>query len=745
VAIEITLKHLEMKRNFLKWILFGTTCIWMACRTSGGTRLGQLSDGTQVYFVKSDSGTWGLELKKDDKISFAQRTPAGFEFLTSGSARYKSVAYASLDLAGDSAVGTAEIQQETSTLKLRDVWKVKDGELSLCRQVKVLGSAEGGFMSSVSLEGKKGLRREEAEFFVPGMIYGDPSNLTRTAIGGVETKSDIRIREDRLPAPLFGALFKDGSSVCVFDPKPSARTTQADSEDSEAKTLIDNRFTFGALGVQFGPDTAFRIGFWYPGSEGEATYAGNTYPGGQMKKWRMRYHALQDGFEQNYSVIFRFTNREVSFPAYYSSTWRWAWARLNPKLHQHDIQKIKLRLLDMLGERAVVKDGRTGFPQSIMGAKYEPYTYEDKATLGFVGKNLESAYFLLRDAEERMDLPVGAKHRKLANDIIQTFIKLPVSPPVSEGYDLDDGSPRYFGEGKRFATVFLRSYGDDIKSLLKAVKFERAHGRSQEAALKWAVTFGDWLLGQQADAGGFPRAWDGKTGKVLDASTKTSYNPIPMFLLLAELTGQDKYKTAAVRAGEFAWNDGQDKGRFVGATIDNPDVIDKEAGTLSTEAYLAIYNATSDKKWIERAVAAANFAETWIYLWEIPPPDDNADSTIGLKKGMTTIGNQLISTGHSLTDNYMAFDVDEYMQLYKLTNDSHYREVSKILLHNTKSWISTPEHPYDLKGYGWQQEHWSLAPHRGHGMHRRWLPWVTTSHLNGIFGLQDLKQDINLN
>ena len=463
-----------------------------------------------------------------------------------------------------------------------------------------------------------------------------------------------------------------------------------------------------------------------------------------MKKWRLRYHKLEDGFEQNYKVIFRLSIKEKSFPQFYSTIWRWAWSKLNPAIRRHDIGQIKLLLLDMLGERAITKDGRTGFPQSIMGAKSEPYKYEDKATLGFVGKNLEAAYFLLRDGQEREQTAIGLKHRKLANDIINTFTKLPVDPPVSEGYDLDDGSPRYFGEGKNFSTFYLRSYGDDVKSLLKSIKFEQIYGREHKDWLTWAQSFGDWLLRQQNESGGFPRAWNGKTGRVVDSSTKTSYNPIPMYLLLAELTGQQKYKDAAVKAGEFTWKGGQNEGLFVGATIDNPDVVDKEAGTLSAEAYLALYNATTDNKWSMRAAAAADFAETWIYLWEIPPPDDNTDNTIGLKKGMTTIGNQLISTGHSLTDNYMAFDVDEYVRLYQLTNDNHYLDVAKILLHNTKSWISTPEHPYDLKGYGWQQEHWSLAPHRGHGMHRRWLPWVTTSNLNGIFGLQDIKEDVNL-
>jgi hypothetical protein len=37
----------------------------------------------------------------------------------------------------------------------------------------------------------------------------------------------------------------------------------------------------------------------------------------------------------------------------------------------------------------------------------------------------------------------------------------------------------------------------------------------------------------------------------------------------------------------------------------------------------------------------------------------------------------------------------------------------------------------------WQQEHYSLAPPRGQGLHRLWLPWVATSQRNGIFGLMD--------
>ena len=77
---------------------------------------------------------------------------------------------------------------------------------------------------------------------------------------------------------------------------------------------------------------------------------------------------------------------------------------------------------------------------------------------------------------------------------------------------------------------------------------------------------------------------------------------------------------------------------------------------------------------------------------------------------MPTAGLQLISTGHSLVDAYMAFDVDEFAQLYQLTGDAHYLDVARLLLHNTKNMLALPGRTYDLGEPGWQQEHWSLAP-----------------------------------
>jgi hypothetical protein len=85
----------------------------------------------------------------------------------------------------------------------------------------------------------------------------------------------------------------------------------------------------------------------------------------------------------------------------------------------------------------------------------------------------------------------------------------------------------------------------------------------------------------------------------------------------------------------------------------------------------------------------------------------------------------------------MAFDVDEYARLAVWSGDQHYMEVARLLLFDTKEMIAVPGRTFDLKGIGWQQEHWSFAPVRGFGLHRGWLPWVTTSQLKGIVGLKE--------
>ena len=66
------------------------------------------------------------------------------------------------------------------------------------------------------------------------------------------------------------------------------------------------------------------------------TYAGNTYPGGQLHQWRRRFHPIRDGLTQQYEVAFR-VGRGESIPEAYPQAWRWAWQTLQPAVTTHDL------------------------------------------------------------------------------------------------------------------------------------------------------------------------------------------------------------------------------------------------------------------------------------------------------------------------------------------------------------------------------------------------------------------------
>jgi len=706
--------------------------------------IGDLQKGGHFAGFHSGGG-WGLEVTGTGSSSVRQPAPVHLEFYVSpGNIQEKQSGYETFTASHESATGTAHVPGPGgSHFTVLDHWSVKTGLIELARTVTVAGTSSGGFLSAIEFPHPGTYARTAVSYFAPGMIYDSLAHLSTDAIGGINTygatgQGIVRIREDRLPAPMFGIRFKDGSALTILDPSPKGETTRADSHDTEVRTMTDGQFQFGAIGVDL--DSGHQTqGFWFPGSEGGVTYRGNTYPGGQGHQWRRRYHPIRDGFVQQYRVQFRFS-QEDNFPDYFTNAWRWAYGNFKPHVDFIDIPAARQSIVDMLASQVEVRGNRAGIPNSVPSVPNSRRKPDRKAIMGFTGKNLESAEYLLADAEIDPDKNRAARDRKLGLAIFSSFTKLRMNPPIGEGFNIDTGEVALAIPRDR--CVFLRSFGDSMKATLRAYRRERLHGSVHKDWLLWAQTFGDWLLTQQKAQGGFPRSWKPGTGEVSDPSAQSSYNPIPFLVLLTQETGQQKYLNAAEHAANFVWNEGQSEGIFVGGTIDNPDVLDKEAGTLSTEAYIALYEATHDNKWLVRARAAANYAETWIYLWNVPMPQDEDNRLLHWKKGVPTYGTQLIATGHSLVDEYMSFDVDEYAKLGRWTADGHYFDVSHMLLFDTKNMLALPGRTYDLKGPGWQQEHFSFAPVRGFGLHRLWLPWVATSQLNGIFELMEFDKPL---
>src|ERR1039458_2701445 len=220
--------------------------------------------------------------------------------------------------------------------------------------------------------------------------------------------------------------------------------------------------------------------------------------------------------------------------------------------------------------------------------------------------------------------------------IISSLIQaLPTVPLQGTGYNLATGKP-WGASGEQsnnnWTAPWLRNATEDMRVLMRAYRREKAQGREHPEWFNWVKQYADWLIQQQREDGSYPRRWKRGSNEVSEASGTTSYNPGPLLVMMSEETGDPKYKQSAIRAAEYVWSNWGTRGVFIGGAIDNPNITDKEAGMLSMEAYLSLYDSTREARWLERAKAAADFAESWIWIWNVAMPPDADDAKLPTKK-----------------------------------------------------------------------------------------------------------------
>ena len=86
---------------------------------------------------------------------------------------------------------------------------------------------------------------------------------------------------------------------------------------------------------------------------------------------------------------------------------------------------------------------------------------------------------------------------------------------------------------------------------------------------------------------------------------------------------------------------------------------------LSLEAFLDLYDASREPKWLERAKAAGNYTESWIWIWNVPMPLGAIDSDLNWKRGVSTVGVQGITArGPGGVDEYLDWATPAFARLY---------------------------------------------------------------------------------
>ncbi len=697
--------------------------------------LGHLQTGATVNFVRSAAGEWGLEVTGGASPTISQQNPARLEvFRAEDDIRQLAAGYKAIQKSAAGIDARAEVKYDRVVFRVVDHWSVSGSVLSVHRKVDVIGNSPGGFDSAITFEAPPSIGWSDVSYMAPGALYGDPTYDGDRSPGGTLNYAahHFFMREDILPAPLFALFFRNGTSVAVLDPSPRGDSTVEETKLTQP-VMTDARFQFGALGTWQKGNGPVEFGFWFPGTV-SGIYMGG--PPNAKERTARRYHPIVAGVSHTYQVSFRF-GRDESFREMTRNSWRWAWNTLKPPVYYIDVEQMRRVLTDHLESQAATIDGRTAIP-FVMSTVTDKLQWNwTMAAMGFVGKNIECADQLLREGD-RDHTERGQKMRQTGLAVIASMIHaLPTVPLQATGYDLATGKP----SDHIWLAPWLRNATEDMRVLMRAYRRERALGREHPEWFNWVKSYVDWLIQQQREDGSFPRRWKAGSSEVAEPTGTTSYAPVPLLVLMSEETGDPKYQQSAVRAAEYIWANWGANGLYVGGASDNPNNTDKEAGMLSMEAFLSLYDSTKEAKWLERAKAAADFAESWIWIWNLPMPLDADNAQLHYKKGVPTVGIQGITARVAgSADEYLDWAVPSYAKLYNLTHDEHYLDVARILLHDTKSMVALPGRQYDMKGIGWQQEGWRMGPGpngRGVGGHRFWLPWISSNHLYGINGLEE--------
>ncbi|MDR1189060.1 MAG: hypothetical protein LBK95_16685 [Bifidobacteriaceae bacterium] len=628
---------------------------------------------------------------------------------------------------------------------IRDVWNCGNDDLALRRTITVKGSPGLGFAALVEV-GLPCSSLSALDLFAPGLVYGAAESVAPCAIGGVPSRrmgaATVLAREDRMAAPLVAARWADGRWIGILDSAPDGATVRADVEDEFGVPLTSPRFRFASLGLVDHGTGQVSLVASLPGTEGETTYSNGGLPLTQYPGWRVRLFPAEDGFSASQSIRLRGGHAGPG-ASLFDAAWRWAWEVLDPSVPRETGPGPRYACAEVLASQ--VRSVNTAARGELTGVGLEsdattgrPVADANAALMGFVGANTQAAYVLLREAARRGP-GAGSGLRDAGVRILDSFSSLPMEPPSCEGFDLATGSPSTYRLVAGRPAVFLRSLADGALAALEAAIFEEAQGTSRPAWRGWARAIGQWIVSEQRSDGSLPRAWEAGSGVVLEESGTATALAVPLLSRLASIEGPEPWGEAALGAGNHVWRRHGVNGDYAGATLDNPDVVDKEAALGALEAYLCLHRLTGDPLWARRALQAAMVAQTWVHLWDVPPPEGMSEEDLHWKSGCSTVGMQLITTGVTMSDGFAVASAAAFAELARICGDEYWMELARLVHHGSVAMLATPDRPFDLAGPGWQQEHWCFGPRRGFGLNRHWLPWTAAGVLAGQFRLDDAR------
>ncbi|MCA9136162.1 MAG: hypothetical protein KDB00_05370 [Planctomycetales bacterium] len=656
--------------------------------------------------------------------------------------------YADVRLEEQTLVCTGVIESESGTrFVFSDRFSpIQPSSFRLTRVVEVEDASDSdvAFGTIFGIQTASESTIDDSEFFVPAIWYR--TNFKTKMAGELATHSGDQyylFREDRLPLPVVATRENQtGRTVSLIHCNADPTTFAGEGGLQQA---VDPRMQFGSLGVRQRDETS--LVFMFPGSEGQRNHVLRH----SRKTWANRSHPVTSGVQHRYDLVVSF----LSTPTYaktVQSSWRLAFDQYQPPIHPVNVQSVFDGLIETLdhywvGPKTAEGYDAPGFPFSVYvpSGTVRLYNYQ----MGFIGRQIPNAYFLLQHGFDSNDatlrdkgvqvIDFWARHSISATGLPRTWYDPARTNATSRDQPVGTWRP---SDNPRGGTA-LRVATTGMEGMLSAWQLMKRHGVDKPEWIGACRKFGDWLVNHQNDDGSYFLAYDHQSPENKPSSTSRfgAVNPIRFLVMLSVATMDDRYKHAALKAGAYCRTSIHSEYSYIGSVIDNPNVIDRETGQEAISAFLALYDLVGDDDWMDAAVQAAHYTETWMYAYDVPPETGHEKTDFPASRSI--VGQTVIATGHSAADLGFAFSAFDYYRLYLFTADDHFLQVARLLVHNTKQSLNWDGRLYPGKSKGLQLEAFTVTVPRRMGV-MECLSWNYAAHLDPLVRFKETFDSIDI-
>ena len=619
-----------------------------------------------------------------------------------------------------------------SEIAFLDTYTIRDGALKISRRatVRKCSSDDLGFQTKISFYQAASDELRDFEYFSPGQWYLDNRYAADFAPGRNMDLQYFWRKETYSGLPMFAMRHKTtGETIAMSRWAADAALPSTDRTTTENYAYVDPRITVGSFGVSkarpealtytyYGhmittplPDAVcdgVSIDYIYPAVNGQQPSRGIGPVRTEQPLTNITWvHPMREGFSQQYTVAVTFSCYE-NFGAMLRGTWREVYFRLKDRLFDVDNALLFDNMMRFLRNVTRRFGEAWGTPFVAQLPDFDPNSFS--AEIGFVGQQAGIGYQLLRWG--RLNEDAEATEKGLG--ILEYWANHTMT---------DAGFPRLWVHLSTHQSepqpIWVRQIGDGMEAILDAYVFEKKRGICHESWLDYCVHTADWLAGRQNEDGSFYRSYRDDGSFCMDS--KASTQCVVRFLVqLYLVTGNNAYLQMAMKAGEWAYVHQYQLFEYRGGPCDTSDIMDKESGIYAMFAFISLYDVTGDSRWLEAACGAADYTETFTFVWDFPvhiPYPAHPFNRHHIS------GQSNVSVGMPGGDIYMAACSYTYYRLYLLTGDRQYCDFAEFLNRNCKQANDT-DGSCGYRYIGLVNEGGSFSEQEYRSRYH-WLPWCT--------------------